>query len=62
MKMIVACILVLLFPSVAQAPTAWSLSWPQTIMETYSVKYVMSEPGGEVVKYEKLWAGNVLVM
>jgi hypothetical protein len=28
--------------------------WPQTIMDTGNVEYVMYEPGGEIVKHEKL--------
>ncbi len=55
MIILAMALILLLFPSVAESPTIWSLSWPQTILQVDGIKYVMDEPGGQIVKIEEEW-------
>lgn len=50
MRLIGAIIFVLLSPAVVEAPTCWSLSWPQEIMKANGVVYTMAAPGGDILK------------
>jgi len=50
MTILIMALILLLFPSVAETPTIWSLSWPQVIMQAGGTKWVMHEPGGTILK------------